>query len=83
MSAFKKIIQNKCTADFENDRLRRKLFRAGSSGKLGQEQKQMNYGGVHLFFLLPLQLLRNNSIGNACYAGYEKEDSLFLACHPG
>ena len=49
----KKSIHNKYTAEFENDSLRRKRFRASSSRKLGQEQKQMKDGGVRLF-LLPL-----------------------------
>ena len=61
------------------------LSSRGSSRKLGQEQKKkMNDGGgggerrnlfsppppPSTFFLLPLYLSRNNSIGNACYAGY-------------
>ena len=33
------------------------------------------------FFLLPLKLSRNNSIGNACYAGYVSgEESRSTIC---
>ena len=44
------------------DSLRSKRFRSTSSRKLGLEQ-------ISIFFLLSLQLSRNYSIGNACYAG--------------
>ena len=41
--------------------LRSKRFRASSSRKLGRE--------LSIFFLLPLQISRYNSNGNAYYAG--------------
>ena len=64
--------------------LRSKRFRASSSRTLGRERKKeewrgrgrgekVSYSPLPLpvqFFLLPLQLSRYNSTGNACYAGY-------------
>lgn len=39
----------------------------------GREQKsEMNYPPFSIFFLLPPQLSRNNSIRNACYASCER-----------
>ena len=63
-------------------RLRSKRFRSSSSRKLEREQKKEwrrkgrgvkePYQAVpppSIFFLLPLQISRYNSTGNACYAG--------------
>ena len=66
-------------------RLRSKRFHASSSRKLVRQQKRkgiteegeksffspLPFPLPFFFFLLPLQRSRNNSIGNACYAGYK------------
>ena len=72
--------------------LRSKRFRASSSRTLGQERKKEEWRGRGRgekvsssplplplpFFLLPIQLSRYNSTGNACYAGYFGRASPFF-----
>ena len=71
MSPFRKNMPSTAESSTSYSSLRSKRFRASSSRKLEREQKKE----FSFFFLLPFQISRYNSTGNACYAGYSYRDN--------